>query len=193
MSQCPTCGANVSDLLPVCPVCGMDLLLVEPIRPAASEPTPSAAPSGRPPEGAAPASQDPQGGVWVQPPVPASHAATSPPGVAARLTLRRSGLPAGDSFLLGERVLIGRFDLESGPVDIDLGPLPEATYVSRHHAEVWRDGSGQWFIRDLGSRNGTFVRTSGAGQFQRVTSDCPLHDCDEVALGNARFDFQTGG
>jgi pSer/pThr/pTyr-binding forkhead associated (FHA) protein len=92
---------------------------------------------------------------------------------------------------MGDRVTIGRFDPESGPIDIDMGRLPEAAYVSRHHAELWRDASGQWMVKDLGSRNGTFVR-SGDAQFQRTTGDHPLKDGDELALGNARFEFRVG-
>ena len=29
--------------------------------------------------------------------------------------------------------------------------------VSRHHARIWRAADGQFWIEDLGSRNGTFV------------------------------------
>jgi pSer/pThr/pTyr-binding forkhead associated (FHA) protein len=109
----------------------------------------------------------------------------------AKLTLRRGGALTNESFPVGEHVTIGRFDVETGPVDVDLGPLPEGAYLSRHHAEVWRDGSGKWFIKDLGSQNGTFVRLDKSAKFERVTQDQPLSDGDEIALGNARFEFRT--
>jgi pSer/pThr/pTyr-binding forkhead associated (FHA) protein len=97
-----------------------------------------------------------------------------------------------DTFPLTPGVtILGRFDPETGPVDVDLSLLPEAVYVSRHHAEV-RCDAGQWTIKDLGSGNGTFVRAAGEGQFQKVTGDQPLKDGDEIALGNARFEFRTG-
>jgi pSer/pThr/pTyr-binding forkhead associated (FHA) protein len=109
----------------------------------------------------------------------------------ARLTLKRSGVLTSETFQLGERVTVGRFDPDSGPVDVDLGALPEAPYISRHHAEIWRDAAGQWFIKDLGSRSGTFVRATGQTQFQRVTGEQAINDGDEVALANARFEFRT--
>jgi pSer/pThr/pTyr-binding forkhead associated (FHA) protein len=73
---------------------------------------------------------------------------------------------------------------------VDLGPLPEASYVSRHHAEFRFDGS-TWFIRDMGSRNGTFWRSGGQGAFSRVAGEQQLASGDEIALGNARFEFKT--
>jgi pSer/pThr/pTyr-binding forkhead associated (FHA) protein len=108
------------------------------------------------------------------------------------LTLRRAGTLTSESFSLGKRAVIGRFDVETGPVDVDLGALPEVAYVSRHHAEIWCDDRGNWFIKDLGSQNGTFVRPASATKFQRVLQDQPVSDGDEIAFGNARFEFRTG-
>jgi pSer/pThr/pTyr-binding forkhead associated (FHA) protein len=109
----------------------------------------------------------------------------------ARLTLRRAGALTSESFPLAEQVSIGRFDVETGPVDVDLGPLPEGAYLSRRHAEVRRDANGNWFIKDLGSQNGTFVRSTSSQQFQRVVQEQPINDGDEIAFGNARFEFRT--
>lgn len=77
-------------------------------------------------------------------------------------------------------------------MDVDLATLPEAGYVSRHHAAVWRERSGQWRIMDLESRNGTYVRAANGGAFTRVGDEHALQDGDEIALGNARFIFQIG-
>jgi len=162
---------------------------VVPPPPAAPEPLPipetPSIPEAPAASGAAAAS--------AAPPAPSAPPA-APAGAAggAWITLKRSGSLTSETFPLGERVTVGRFDLESGPVDVDLAALPEASYVSRHHVEIWRDGSGQWFVKDLQSRNGTFVRTAGQGQFQRATGDTPVHDGDEIALGNARFEFRSG-
>ena len=109
-------------------------------------------------------------------------------GGTATLTLKRGGAPTGDVFTIGPSATVGRFDPESGPVDVDMAQLPEAVYISRHHAEIHlRDG--QWIVKDLGSRNGTFVKN--AAGFSRVTGETPVQSGDEVAFGNARFEFKT--
>jgi pSer/pThr/pTyr-binding forkhead associated (FHA) protein len=111
--------------------------------------------------------------------------------VSAKLTLRRSGVLSSESFSIGEHVIIGRFDAETGPVDVDLGDLPEGSYLSRQHAELWRDSNGKWFVKDLGSHNGTFVLSGYSAKFERVTQDQPINDGDQIAFGNARFEFRT--
>jgi len=119
------------------------------------------------------------------PPSPSPAPATSG---AAKLFLKRGGAPTGDVFSIGPNATVGRFDPESGPVDVDMANLPEAVYISRHHAEVMlRDG--QWMVKDLGSRNGTFVKNEAG--FARVTGETPIQNGDEVAFGNARFEFQS--
>jgi pSer/pThr/pTyr-binding forkhead associated (FHA) protein len=56
--------------------------------------------------------------------------------------------------------------------------------MSRWHAEIIPDESGQWHVRDLGSRNGTFV--NGA----RVT-DCILQNGDQLRFGDVAARFET--
>ena len=165
MPQCLTCGAYVPEQAGVCLDCGMDMHSAPP------PPSPVADP--------------------LTPPPPAVTS-MSAPGTAARLIIKRHGALTAEVFPLWDRVIVGRFDPDSGPVDIDLGPLPEAVYVSRHHAELWQDANGQWAIRDLGSGSGTFLRPQGEGAFQRVTGERTLQDSDEIALGNARFVFRLG-
>ena len=119
---------------------------------------------------------------------PAQKQQTS--GTGARLTLRRGGALSQEVFSIASGpAVIGHFDPETGPVDVDLGPLPEAVYISRHHAEIWSDDSGRWFIKDLGSGNGTFVCAAGERQFRKASGDQSIHDGDEIAFGNARFQF----
>ena len=114
-----------------------------------------------------------------------------PPGTAL-LFIKRGGAVVGEPFFIGGTVVVGRYDIETGPVEVDLNGLPEATYVSRRHAEIDRHPEGQWTLRDLGSKNGTFVRARGTTGFQRVAGSYPISDGDEIALGNAQFEFRVG-
>jgi hypothetical protein len=57
--------------------------------------------------------------------------------------------------------------------------LADAT-VSRHHAELQRDGE-RWLLRDLASRNGT--RVNG----MRVLEATEVYPGDRVGLGDARY------
>ena len=112
-----------------------------------------------------------------------------PPGSACdlgKLVVKRNGAETDVEFSLAPPAIIGRFDPAIGPIDVDLGPLPEGTYVSRKHAKLSCQ-DGQWSIHDLGSSNGTFVLRD---DFERIT-DCNLNDGDEIALGNARFVFHV--
>lgn len=93
------------------------------------------------------------------------------------------GLPAAALVLTdGTRVEVGEDPLLIGRApECDL-ELADST-VSRRHAEVVRDGDA-WFIRDLGSSNGTKVNGQGV-------TDQMLHDGDQIRLGAATFTFET--
>jgi hypothetical protein len=73
-----------------------------------------------------------------------------------------------------ERITVGA--LESNDLVVD------ADGVSRVHAVFERIGDA-WCVRDLGSRNGTFVNGS------RTIGDRALHSGDEVVLGRLRLVF----
>jgi pSer/pThr/pTyr-binding forkhead associated (FHA) protein len=105
----------------------------------------------------------------------------------------RYGAPTGDEIpLFGQRLLVGRFDPETGPVDIDLSEAAESGHISRQHGELYREGEGDWMVRDLGSTNGVFVKSGKDASFgPRITAPRPLQDGDEVAFGNARFIFKS--
>jgi pSer/pThr/pTyr-binding forkhead associated (FHA) protein len=47
----------------------------------------------------------------------------------------------------------------------------------------------------LGSTNGTYLRSSETGQFQRLPANqpTPVKDGDEVVFGNVHFIFRTQG
>lgn len=102
-----------------------------------------------------------------------------------RLIVKRSGVETDDLFVFAPPAVIGRFDPDIGPVDIDLGSLPEGAYVSRRHAKITCE-DGVWKLTDLGSSNGTYILRD---DFERV-EECELSDGSEFALGNARFVFK---
>lgn len=207
---CPDCGTDLKPAEGTGPA---------PAAGAAGVPSASA-PAANAPAPAAPPAAEPELGIEAEPaPAPVADAEvaasapaapspvapptpTAPPPPAApadvagaagaRLILKRSGAATSEVFPIGGHVTIGRFDPETGPVDVDLGNLPEATYISRQHAELVPDGSGSWKIKDLGSRNGVFVRKQGGGAFQRVTGEETVGNGDEIALGNARFELRIG-
>jgi DNA-binding CsgD family transcriptional regulator len=87
--------------------------------------------------------------------------------------------PAGSELvpLEGDRVTLGKDP--SNAVDLAADPT-----VSRLHAVLERFAAG-WCLRDLASRNGTFVNG------ERVLSDRPLRAGDEVRLGSTRLTFRS--
>jgi pSer/pThr/pTyr-binding forkhead associated (FHA) protein len=61
--------------------------------------------------------------------------------------------------------------------------IPHDGGISGRHAEIARrgpDGRSRWWLRDLGSTNGTFVRTARAS----------LDDRQELLIGGARYRFE---
>jgi pSer/pThr/pTyr-binding forkhead associated (FHA) protein len=89
--------------------------------------------------------------------------------------------------LAGGRIVIGRSIGRDDVVDIDLSALKRGVErISRRHAEIIRQG-GDYFIRDLGSLNGTYI--SGRGKLGRDQL-YKLKDRDEVVLGGAKLEFR---
>lgn len=83
------------------------------------------------------------------------------------------------------------FDLTTQPT-LSIGRNPQSTVVleddpmvSRKHALVQRGSSGEFYLSDLGSRNGT--RCNGLP----VTSPVALNDGDAFTIGSHRFVFHN--
>jgi pSer/pThr/pTyr-binding forkhead associated (FHA) protein len=75
--------------------------------------------------------------------------------------------------LRDEGITIGQADTNDVPVPFD-------RTVSRVHCVLGRVGS-RWFVRDLSSRNGTFVNGT------RIWGEQPLRSGDEIRVGSVRF------
>ena len=91
--------------------------------------------------------------------------------------------------IFGMRTVIGRSKEPSDQLDIDLKKLTHGgDRVSRRHAEIVLRGS-DYFIRDLGSLNGTYV--AGRGKLGRDQL-YKLKDRDQVVLGGAILQFRRG-
>lgn len=106
----------------------------------------------------------------------------------AKIVLLRDGSPSDVEFTVGSSAIIGRFDASVGPIDIDLSGLEVGSYVSRKHARIDRDDADQWSITDLGSSNGTWLKSDSG--FEKVETGA-LADGTIFALGNAQFAFHT--
>ena len=75
--------------------------------------------------------------------------------------------------LTGDRVTVGK--ASTNAVSLDHDPT-----VSRLHAILENHGSA-WSIRDVGSRNGTFVNG------EKIAAERVLHSGDEVRVGKSRM------
>jgi serine/threonine protein kinase len=91
--------------------------------------------------------------------------------------------------IIGDRAVIGRIldPSTDAAIDIDLNPLRQSSdRVSRRHAEIVKRGDA-FFVRDLGSLNGTFI--VGRGRLGRDQL-YQLKDGDQMMLGNAILEFR---
>lgn len=163
----------------------------EGVAPPEIDPSQVPAGGGTPAANPAPSAAEP-GAIVPSTMGPGTGAGTAT-GTNPRLVAIHFGAPTGEEVpLLGERLVVGRFDAETGPVDIDLSGTPESVHISRRHGELFREGQGAWSVRDLGSTNGVFVKSSADSGFgPRITAPRPLSNGDEVSFANARFIFKT--
>lgn len=109
----------------------------------------------------------------------------------AKLISKQAGSSISEFILDGSNVIVGRFDPDTGPVDLDLEGFTGDETISRNHAEIYSEGN-QWKIKDLGSTNGVFIKRYGQKQFgARITIPEMMISGDEIAFGKIRFLFQT--
>lgn len=187
MVQCKVCGnSKITDSETICSVCGTEIALSE--TPSVSSAT-AISPEARTVDASPINSSAPS------PPSVSSLVASATGGAglgwASLTVIRGGGLTNEKLTWTGNLVVVGKFDVDEGPVDVDLSQIPEAGYVSRRHCQIRSDSSGQWFVKDLGSSNGTFLRPAGEHRFSKALGEQGLKDGDEIALGNARFVFHV--
>ena len=152
---------------------------------ATSTNAPSGSPLPAPSAQQAPPSQNAQPAPVAQ--IPPSLAASASSDVAWVAVPKHRGELLSDRSiaLTGTTLLVGRFDPSTGPVDIDLGSLPDGNTVSRNHAKL-EAVEGGWKVSDVnpGAGNGIFVRAAGEERFSsRLDEPRVLSDGDEVGFG----------
>ena len=91
-------------------------------------------------------------------------------GPATRLVVDKPSTQKGTSFEIGPEVTVGR----AAGCHI---ALPDDTFVSQLHARVF-ERSGQVYVEDLGSSNGTYVNG------HRVSAPTPMHRGDSLQVGS---------
>jgi serine/threonine protein kinase len=144
-------------------------------------------------------------GLAKRPPTPSLHATLKDSPDPAQAAARNGEIPSaakvisgprlialsdGSQFSLGgARIVIGRSSNPADVIDIDLSRLARGVdRVSRRHAEIIRRGT-DYFIRDLGSLNGTYI--AGRGKLGRDQL-YQLNERDEIVLGGAKLEFRKG-
>lgn len=184
MMVCKVCGSENPDGTQYCESCGVELTPGQAPEPVITE-TP-ATPSSAPVEPA------PHPEALPSAPEPSPAPPPAPLFRPARLVFKRYGALTNESIpLQGPRLVVGRFDASTGPVEIDLTGVPGAENISRRHAELFFEGV--WKVRDLGSTNGVFIKRAGQEAYSpRLVEPAELRDGDEIAFGNVTLVFQEG-
>ncbi|UJB68987.1 zinc-ribbon and FHA domain-containing protein [Acaryochloris sp. 'Moss Beach'] len=111
-------------------------------------------------------------------------------GGLAKLLAKQVGAPVPEFAIDNGSAMIGMFDPDIGPVEIDLEGFLGNETVSRNHAEIYQE-AGEWKIKDLGSTNGVFIKPLGQSRFNsRITVPTEINSGDEIAIAKVRFLFE---
>jgi pSer/pThr/pTyr-binding forkhead associated (FHA) protein len=126
---------------------------------------------------------DSAGAVPDETRLPTGAPAVKPPSLTAEGSeelVVTAGTTPGRRLTLGDELIIGR---EAS----DEGRLSDDDQLSRRHARVARDASGQLTIEDLGSANGTYVNG------ERVRARQVLQAGDSIQIGSTTLQLTGGG
>jgi pSer/pThr/pTyr-binding forkhead associated (FHA) protein len=195
---CPACSYDNASDAEFCDACGYEL--GAPSAPPVSAPVSEPVWSTSAPTIVLPTEQtspfpDSTNGTFTPTPPPTFPPVPTPPTFTpstgtARLIAKQSNVPTSEFLLDGSNAVIGKFDPDMGPVDIDLDGFPGDETISRNHAEIYQEG-GAWKIKDLGSTNSVFIKRAGQSKFgARITMPEILNSGDEIAIAKIRFLFQ---
>ena len=179
---CEACGYDNPNDIEFCSACGAELTQVIEKLDLVSSVEPSFTP----------ASGELEPPSLVKDPEAVTSSSSSIPIVgSAKLISKIPNAPVSEFILDSSSCLIGRFDPDSGPVEVDLEGFPGDDTISRHHAEIYYE-AGEWKIKDLGSTNGVFIKRAQETRYAaRITSPQSLYTGDEVAIAKIRFLFQV--
>lgn len=198
MITCTACGYDKNpDDAEYCDACGSELQAVVAPAPSLEAPTviQSTIPELEIPAPSAtviqPVIPEPEIPSPPSDPIPTSPTPTlATTATTAKLISKQPNSPVPE-FMVEGSSLVGIFDPDIGPVEIDLEEFPGGETVSRNHAEIYPEG-GDWKVKDLGSTNGIFIKKSGQTRFgARVTTPETINYGDEIAFGKVRFMFQS--
>ena len=191
---CPKCGLEYPDYCNFCRFCGIAIVAKQP-----SAPVPVAAPAAieDPYAPIAPHAADVPAepvapSVSYVPPAPVASASydtsfPADPGATVVLSNLSASAPNYPSLLRRSNGEVIRVEKQS----FRIGKGEGADYyvnnpaVSRHHAEI-RARSGNWFIIDRNSTNGTFVN----GERVMFNSEKELRNGDCIILADEEFEFR---
>jgi serine/threonine protein kinase len=156
-------------------------------RSASAKPSPGLAPAPARPHAARPAAAPrPAAGIGPSGQRNGIAPPPSPPRPAVTLICRNEALRFA---MTGDKAIIGRNLRPGDGADIDLSVLKVgADRISRRHAEIIRRGE-DFYIRDLGSLNGTFI--TGRGRLGRDQL-YKLEDRCQLIIGGATLEFRRG-
>jgi FHA domain-containing protein len=95
---------------------------------------------------------------------------------SARLVAERGGgLHAGQAFVVGTGLVIGR----AGGIEVVI----DDNFASGHHARIF-DHDGRVYLEDMNSTNGTYLNG------QRVAGQEQLHRDDRIQIGDTEFRYE---